>query len=253
MNVNSDDDRSGSRQRPKSSAHQMRGVNAYWRELSDAEIASGQHRELVGGMWQEVGRLQMEFLRDQGLAPEHTLLDIGCGALRGGVHFIEYLRPRQYFGFDINESLLNAGMKELGERGLHGRAPNLAHNGDFDLAVFGVNAFDYLVAQSVFTHLYMNQIIRCLASAAAVMNSQSRFYATFFEAPSSAYIDPIRHQPGNALTFFDRDVFHYSFSEMKIMAEAAGLRVDYVGDWGHPRSQKMLCFQTPARRMRAPA
>ena len=28
------------------------------------------------------------------------LIDIGCGALRGGVHFVRHLDPGHYFGMD---------------------------------------------------------------------------------------------------------------------------------------------------------
>ena len=37
-------------------------------------------------------------------------------------------------------------------------------------------------------------------------------------------------------------LFHYSFEEMRIAAKLANLAIERVGDWGHPRDQKMLCF-----------
>ena len=50
-----------------------------------------QHREYVGGMWESIGRLQFDFLINQGMKPESILLDIACGCLRLGVHAIPYL------------------------------------------------------------------------------------------------------------------------------------------------------------------
>lgn len=44
-------------------------------------IASNQHREFIGGMCDEIGPLQIEFLKRNGLTPHSTLLDIGCGSL----------------------------------------------------------------------------------------------------------------------------------------------------------------------------
>ncbi len=38
----------------------------------------------VGGLWDEIGQLQFDFLRAKGLLPRHKLLDFGCGSLRGG-------------------------------------------------------------------------------------------------------------------------------------------------------------------------
>src|SRR5947209_178803 len=49
------------------------------------------HRTFVGGEWDTIGKLQFDFIVRQGLEPRHVLLDIGCGALRGGRFFIEYL------------------------------------------------------------------------------------------------------------------------------------------------------------------
>ena len=58
-------------------------VNAYGRQLTASEIAAKEHRAFVGGLWEEVGQLQFEFLRAQGLLPEHKLVDVGCRAMRG--------------------------------------------------------------------------------------------------------------------------------------------------------------------------
>ena len=71
------------------------------------------HRRAVGGMWEEIGKLQFNFLVEQGLKPGHFLLDVGCGRLRGGIHFIRYLEPEHYFGIDISKVLLAAGRFEL--------------------------------------------------------------------------------------------------------------------------------------------
>src|SRR5271168_1826262 len=49
------------------------------------------YRRYVGGYWDQVGRLQFEFLQSRGLQSNHVLLDIACGSLRGGRFFIPYL------------------------------------------------------------------------------------------------------------------------------------------------------------------
>lgn len=63
--------------------------------------------DAVGGLWQQMGQLQFDFLVRQGLKPEHRLLDIGCGTLRGGRHFIRYLNPGNYTGMDISPKALD--------------------------------------------------------------------------------------------------------------------------------------------------
>ena len=70
------------------------------------------HRGYVGGLWNEVGSLQFEFLLKSGLKKSYCLFDIGCGSLRGGVHFIRYLNKGNYVGIDKNLCLIQAGIKK---------------------------------------------------------------------------------------------------------------------------------------------
>src|SRR6185436_21166804 len=94
------------------------------------------HRELVGGLWEEVGALQFAYLKGRGLLPSHRLLDIGCGALRGGLHFIRYLDTGNYYGMDVNASLIEAGRRELDEANLADRTPHLLVTDGFELSPF---------------------------------------------------------------------------------------------------------------------
>ena len=219
----------------------MSEINPYYQQLTQEQINAGTHRDMVGGMWEEIGRLQFEFLRARGLKPSHRLLDIGCGSLRGGIHAIEYLEAGNYYGLDINPSLIKAGRHELKLAGLTHKNPHLAISDHFELGLFR-EKFDYLLALSVFTHLFANHIIRCLAEVREVLAPEGRFFATFFLAPHSAHLAPIVHQPGGVKTEYDRDPFHYSPDEIRTMAKLANLRAEIIGDWNHPRAQQMLMF-----------
>ncbi|MFC2029452.1 class I SAM-dependent methyltransferase [Chloroflexota bacterium] len=201
------------------------------------------HREAVGGMWDEIGTLQFEYVVNEGLKPHHKMLDIGCGSLRGGVHFIRYLNSGNYYGIDRSESLLGAARHvELPRYGLADRTVHLECRSDFAFAVFGVQ-FDYVVAQSVFTHLTWNSILRCLVNVEKVLHQDGRFYATFFEDPSGAHrIHTIAHEPGGKVTYPDQDPYHYEFGVLEELARRASLRVSYVGNWNHPRNQMLMVF-----------
>jgi cyclopropane fatty-acyl-phospholipid synthase-like methyltransferase len=216
-------------------------ANEYDRQLTEDEIRGKAHREFVGGLWDEIGKLQFEFMRSRGLEPQHRLLDIGCGALRGGVHFVRYLAPDRYFGLDINASLIDAGRRELHDAGLADRRARLEVSNRFDFPAFGAH-FDYAIAISVFTHLPMNSIVRCLAEARDVLLPHGVLFASFFEAPAPAWLRPLRHEPGEITTHYDADPYHYAVAEMRHMAHVVGLRVESIGDWAHPRDQRMLAF-----------
>lgn len=219
-------------------------LHAYGRDLSPGEIAGGLHREQVGGMWEELGRLQLDFLISRGLVPEMSLLDVGCGCLRGGVRFVEYLEPGRYFGIDVNPSLLEAGRAELRAAGLAGRLPaeNLLATGEFEAWRFGV-PFDMAIAQSVFTHLPGNLIRRCLIELARALAPGGRLFATFFECPeTSPAALSLAHEPGGIVSYLDHDPFHYRFRDFLWLAEGLPWEVTRIGDFGHPRAQRMLLF-----------
>ena len=215
--------------------------HGYGRQLTDEEIAEGVHRSFVGGMWERIGRLQFDFLRDRGLRPEHKLLDVGCGALRGGVHFIRYLDEGGYYGIDMNASLLAAGRDlELPAAGLTDRRPHLLLNDRFEFSRFAAT-FPWALAQSVFTHLPLNSIERCLVNMVEVLEPGGRFYATWFEAASPHHVEEIQH-PGGTVTFSDANPFHYHISAFEFLVGDLPLTVNNLGDWNHPRAQHMLEF-----------
>lgn len=225
-----------------SSGYCLEGINDYHVQLSGREIESGHHRDMVGGMWDEIGELQFAFLQRNGLAPQHRLLDIGCGCMRGGIHFVRYLDEGHYFGVDANLSLLEAGMRELEAARLIDKKPTLLENSVFDFSGFGVR-FDFMLALSLFTHLYMNNIARCLNGVRRVLQPSGIFFASYFESPSPQFLDPIHHERGGIVSHYDQDPFHISNDELAWLAEKAGLTMLPIGDWGHPRNQKMAAFR----------
>lgn len=216
-------------------------MNLYGRQLSAEEIARGEHRDFVGGLWEEIGRLQLEFLRSRGLRPGHRFVDVGCGALRGGLHFVRYLESGRYHGLDINASLLEAGRRELEIAGLAGRDPRLLVDDGFRLQRFGSH-FDFGLALSVFTHLPMNVIVRCLVGVAETLAPGGVFFASYFPAAVPAQLEPQAHGEDGVITYYDIDPFHQSVQEMQLLAGLCGLQAEDLGDWGHPRGQHMLMF-----------
>jgi len=218
--------------------------NQYSRELSAEEIAGGGHREIVGGLWEHVGALQFGFLVGRGLKPHMRLLDLGCGCLRGGIHFIRYLEPGHYFGIDVNESLLTAGRCELDKAGLGERLPqgNLLANGSFEGWRFGVD-FDFVLAQSVFTHLPGDWLRHCLGELARCVRPGGQFYMTYFECPADWPIsEPRTYAPHGGTTYPDRDPFHYRLEDLRRFAEGLPWRMEPLGGWGHPRGQHMMLY-----------
>jgi len=218
-----------------------RSLPARWRRLWDPDW----HRSTVRGnaaFWEELGRLQLDYLVDQGLEPNHYLLDVGCGPLRAGVHFIGYLEPGHYAGIDKRgDNLERARKVELPRLGLEAKQPLLLVDGDFAFQKLG-QTFDYAIAQSVFTHLPLNVIMRCLVEMAQVLRPGGRFYATIYENPrGKCYLGDVQ-QSERVVSHYDRDKYHYDVETLRLACEGTGLTFSYAGDWGHPDNQKMVVF-----------
>jgi cyclopropane fatty-acyl-phospholipid synthase-like methyltransferase len=143
----------------------MSNINNYGSTLSlnESDFSQKKHRQVIGGLWDELGQLQLEFLITKGLQPNHKLLDLGCGCLRGGVKFINYLEQGNYIGIDINESLLIAGKLEVENSGLTGKLPTLLRSEVFasELEIGGI---DFAISISLFTHLPISYVQEALIS-----------------------------------------------------------------------------------------
>jgi len=220
-------------------------INDYHRELNPEEIERGEHRDFVGGMWDEIGRLQFDFMVARGLKRDMRLLDIGCGSFRGGIHFVRYLKSGNYFGIDGNHSLIASGYeKEMIPSGLAEKLPpeNLLVDADFAFSRFATT-FHAALAVSVFTHLPLNHIRLCLINLSKCMAPGARFFATIFQCPEGRPVeDPLTHTPGGITTFSARDPYHYRVSDMARCTGDLPWTLQAIGDWGHPRAQRMIRF-----------
>jgi SAM-dependent methyltransferase len=204
--------------------------------FTDVQIADGAHRQFVGGRWDKLGRLQRNFLIARGLDPDHRLLDVGCGSLRAGRLLVDHLNPGNYYGIDINAAVLQAGYDHELTDTQRERLPasHLRATDRFDTD-FGVR-FDMAIAQSLFTHISLNQIRLCMYRVAKVMNPGGRFFATFFEAPPTRPVDAVHMR-----LYGERNGYWYYRSDMvRWVPRWGGWSARYIGRWGHPWNQRMV-------------
>lgn len=118
---------------------------------------------------------QIGFLRSVGLRPDHFLLDVGCGTLRGGLPIIQYLEKAHYYGVELRPDVLREARKELKEANLESRAPVLRATDR--LATIEWNAmFDYIWAFSVLIHMTDPVLHDCLELVGRSLNPNGVFY-----------------------------------------------------------------------------
>ena len=198
----------------------------------DAGVRLVGHRDYVGGRWDVIGLLQFDFLVVHGLAPSHCLLDIACGALRGGVHFIRYLDRAHYLGLDKEKTLVDLGIeKELGADLYADKCPEFVISERFAFHRFSKKPH-FSIAQSLFTHLTPDDTRLCLRNLRDFVDTGHVLFATFFEGDSG-------HNPAGS---HSQKVFRYSRAEMERFGQEVSWQTTYLGDWNHPLNQMMMRF-----------
>jgi hypothetical protein len=177
-----------------------------------------------------IGKAQFEHLRHWGLAANHYLLDIGCGSLRGGRFAIGILEPEHYYGVEPNQWLIDDGIKyELGAALLQLKRPVFSNDAEFNLGVFG-REFDFLMAQSIFSHTSQAQMRKIFIEAAKVMHEKSIFLATYLAGKTDYMGTEWRYPEG----------VQFTFERVRAFAAEARLECAPV-NWFHP-TQRWLVF-----------
>jgi hypothetical protein len=191
------------------------------------------HREMVGGKWDEVGLLQFEFLKKHGLEPHHVLCDVACGSFRAGRFFIDYLDAGNYLGIDKQDVLIREGRaREIGETLWAEKQPEVIVDDRFDFQRFSKQP-DYAIANSLFSHLSTADIKRCLRNLASHAKPGCKFFATYI--PSDVPLVHL-HKSHSSRSF------RYTPEKMLAMGRDTGWQAEYIGDWNHPRKQVMVLY-----------
>lgn len=202
-------------------------------ENRDQAIAASYYRAHVGPpeRYDLLGAMQFNLLTFLGLREKDYLLDIGCGSLRGGRLLIPYLLPGRYYGIEPEQWLIDDGIKnEIGQDLVRIKKPTFSNDSNFTLTLFA-RTFDFLLAQSIFTHAPQPLIRRCLAEAAQVMAPTAIFAATIFLGNEDYTGSEWQADIG----------LPYRLQTMQALARAHQLVCLPIG-WPHPSGQTWLAF-----------
>ncbi len=159
-------------------------MRLFKRLFRSKEVLKERH-SLVGAPegWELKRKFQIEFLKTQGLKPEHYLLDIGCGTLRGGIPIIDYLQAGHYYGTEVREEVLEEGKNELREYGLIHKKPSLYLCKNMDEFDPGVK-FDYIWAYAVLIHMEDRTADSCFSMVAKLLKQEGVFFANINTEPT---------------------------------------------------------------------
>lgn len=132
-------------------------------------------RNFVGwpDYYKEVRDHQFEVLMEQGLRPEHVLLEVGAGCLDLGRKLIEYLDPLNYSALEPNEWLVIAS--RVSRKDFH-------FYGFDDFVLTRARAIqDFIFAHSILTHADRAQIRTLLSEAVKVLVPNGVLIASFYD------------------------------------------------------------------------
>ena len=171
-----------------------------------------------------VSAMSFSLLAACGLRQSHRLLDVGCGSLRLGRLLIPYLNPHNYFGLEPNKWLIDEGLKyEVGGSLVDVRQPTFVY--DTSLASLPADlTFDYVIAQSIFSHTGPDLLERWLKEISAHLSANGILLATIIEGDTdcvgSGWIYP--------------ECVEYRLDYLAGLVKGLGLNFEVL-DWYHPR------------------
>lgn len=187
-----------------------------------------------------IGALQVTLLFAAGLEETHRLCDVGCGSLRAGRMLIPYLRPGRYYGVEPERWLVEEGLEnELGRSIVEAKHPSFRFVTDFSVQGFGVE-FDYVVAQSVFSHTSPDLLRLSLENIAASLGPSGKLLATWNQAgrgKGELKVGPAGRVLPNGWVY--KGVHTYSWQELQRFLLESGL-VGRRIKWPHPRQSWFL-------------
>jgi len=194
------------------------------KELLETHDESRAMSLAVGGDYEAVGALEFCLLKQQGLQPQHTVIDAGCGSGRLATQLKDYLTGT-YVGLDVVPELFRYAQQacERSDWKFY-QAPGTT------IPERDASA-DFVTFFSVFTHLQHEEMYRYLADAKRVLKPGGKIVFSFleFRIPSHWFI--FEHsvkdaRPEKVLNqFIDRDM-------IREFASHLGLEIEEIHD-GH--------------------
>lgn len=160
--------------------NKIRGKNwsQFYENLMDESVRSD--KDIYGKP--EDKKFHLEYLKTKGLQPESRFLDYGCGSGVSGKNFIEYLNENNYTGVDISNEAIKVACEKVNDNtALKEKNPDFKYIMNADMEPLKGNEFDYILANSVFTHMPLEDINFMLKQLKTYIHKGSIYYATILK------------------------------------------------------------------------
>ncbi len=121
-------------------------------------------------------------LIELGLKPEHKVVEYGCGSLRAGRHFIDYLLSDNYHGLDISDRFYRDGLNMLGTGVVQKKRPECSVISPDSLATTAKVKPDFIFAVAVTQHVAPGELEKYIQSIFSMMSENTTLALYFVES-----------------------------------------------------------------------
>lgn len=147
------------------------------------------------------GRNLFEWFRSRNLRRDMTCIDYGCGRLRLGQHFIDYLDSGRYLGLDLVDSFYREGLARISGKVIARSQPRFLTIGAEALGRARDMKPDLIFSTAVVQHVPPRELAAYFGNIIATMDEHSTAIVHFKAAPMTRRIAAISwaHSPASLI------------------------------------------------------
>lgn len=166
---------------------------------------------LKDGRDQAVRRIFKQLI-SQGISPADTVVDYGCGTLRIGRPFIEFLDADRYVGMDIDERILDAGRRSLPAELIVSKQPTLAVITHESVMRVAERKPRWIFAKGVLQHVPPSEL--------------NEFFANLAQLIHSGAVGFLYARCGKESTVLSAKSWRHDFGQLEGSAARYGMKLD---------------------------
>jgi cyclopropane fatty-acyl-phospholipid synthase-like methyltransferase len=133
---------------------------------SERRSKSGYHKGLYD---LSAAEQHVKFMRSEGLAANHSIIDFGCGFGRTAIPLIRFLDPEKYTGVEISKERIRIAKEYVAHERLQDKNPRFVLNRNLSMPYAMDDSVDMIWALAVVSHMPMSDIKQFLSSAFRVL------------------------------------------------------------------------------------
>jgi hypothetical protein len=135
---------------------------------------------------QKRGGIYFDVAINHGLKPHHNCIDYGCGSLRVGQHFIDYLDAQKYTGVDVVSDFYEAGISLLKPGTIERKQPKFYVISPAALEAARLTKPDFIFSFAVLKHVPPDELNFYFRSIVSMMTANTTAVITFNPARNTS-------------------------------------------------------------------